>query len=179
MQFQTKYLLFFAIFYPIHIVTGLNSIETKCTKITAKQEDDIQACTAIFQQPENKKRLFFGYSDKQIKNHTKNAASLFNTSLWALKEDTSIVACGICTKTTNSTHIDMLAVRSEKKRQGFGLALITHLIKAHKPFSPCISLTVENSNIAAKKLYEKVGFAPDETTRHGDFVQYKYPAIKK
>jgi ribosomal protein S18 acetylase RimI-like enzyme len=54
-----------------------------------------------------------------------------------------------------------IVVRADLRCQGIGTQLVNHLLeRAKKRESPYATVTVDDSNTAAKKLYEKVGFKP-------------------
>ena len=64
-------------------------------------------------------------------------------------------------RVVDQIHINNLAVRPELRRQGLGRRLLDFVLEeAEKLGAPNATLEVRRSNEAARRLYERAGFAP-------------------
>lgn len=85
-----------------------------------------------------------------------NSNSLY---MIAIEQETIIGFCGVHI-VLDECHINNVAVLPQYRRKGVAKALIELLISSTEKLIKMYWLEVRQSNIAAKKLYEKFGFEP-------------------
>ncbi|VAW76356.1 Ribosomal-protein-S18p-alanine acetyltransferase [hydrothermal vent metagenome] len=78
---------------------------------------------------------------------------------WCYEIDDEIHAYGVMSVAAGESHILNLTVCPESQRQGFGIKLMQHFLRlARRHNADIVMLEVRPSNIAAIRLYEKLGF---------------------
>jgi ribosomal-protein-alanine N-acetyltransferase len=78
---------------------------------------------------------------------------------WCYEVDGEIHGYGVMSVAAGESHILNLTVRPESQRQGIGIKLMKHFMQlACRHNADTIMLEVRPSNVAAVKLYEKMGF---------------------
>ena len=80
-------------------------------------------------------------------------------SCWVCERQGIILGYGIISTAAGEAHLLNLCVRPESQRQGVGEKLLQHLIgRARRHDAEIIFLEVRESNAAARRLYDKMGF---------------------
>ena len=78
---------------------------------------------------------------------------------WCYEVNGEIHGYGVMSVAAGESHILNLTVRPESQRQGIGMKLMKHFMQlACRHNADTIMLEVRPSNVAAIKLYEKMGF---------------------
>ena len=78
---------------------------------------------------------------------------------WCYEIDDEIHAYGVMSVAAGESHILNLTVHPESQRQGIGIKLMKHFLQlASRHSADTVMLEVRPSNIAAVRLYEKMGF---------------------
>jgi tRNA threonylcarbamoyladenosine biosynthesis protein TsaB len=86
-------------------------------------------------------------------------------------ENSTLAGFLCCRNTAAECEIENIAIATEWVRRGIGTALLRNLIdRARAEQAPRILLEVRESNLAARKLYEKNGFS--ETGRRRSYYQH-------
>ena len=78
---------------------------------------------------------------------------------WCYEIDDEIHGYGVMSVAAGESHILNLTVRPESQRQGIGRKLMKHFLQlACRHNADTVMLEVRPSNVAAVRLYEKMGF---------------------
>ena len=96
------------------------------------------------------------WSEKSVASELEN-----KLAHWLVAVDGDLVAGYVGSQTVlGETDMMNIAVHPEHRRQGIAEALVTALVSDLKEQgSHCLTLEVRASNLAAQKLYEKMGFS--------------------
>jgi [ribosomal protein S18]-alanine N-acetyltransferase len=81
-----------------------------------------------------------------------------------------VVGFAIARCTTTEWEIENVVVAREQRRRGLGIKIIRELlIEAHSAGATSVLLEVRESNMAARRLYEKLGFS--QQGRRGNYYR--------
>jgi [ribosomal protein S18]-alanine N-acetyltransferase len=73
----------------------------------------------------------------------------------------SVIGFVIARCATNEWEIENVVVAREKRKRGIGIRIIREmLLQAQSAGATSVLLEVRESNLAARRLYEKIGFSP-------------------
>lgn len=95
------------------------------------------------------------WSEKSLKSELQNSQA---TYFVALKKDVVIGFCGYWT-VIDEAHITNVSVKQDHQKQGVGYKLMQELLKnANENGITCSTLEVRVGNVAAIRMYEKLGY---------------------
>ncbi len=133
--------------------------------ISPLRVDDIDALLEL-----NKKLFSILRFSQQEAEHAINSP---NEHIFIVTVDKKLVGF-VFAKTSPHVFIRNLGVHPAVRRQGFGKKLINHVLRLFqdRKILTC-TLWVEHDNLAARKLYEKIGFKLDEGEAEAVFCHEK------
>lgn len=101
---------------------------------------------------------------KMWRDMTKEQVSGFfasSCSYWlGIREQGKLVSFGYATLTPQVSHVTWLATKPQYQKKGYGLSIVSALIKKCLTNGPTAVIYVMGDNEIAKQLYAKVGFKP-------------------
>lgn len=140
----------------------------KTLRFEAIAESHISAVLEIEQQSNNS-----AWSERSFRNELDHPHGIF---LCAFVEG-KVVGYGGVWLVIDEAHVTTLAIDPAFRRQGIGARLIAELLtRARDRGMECATLEVRASNVAAIKLYEKIGFVA-ASVRKGYYPDNKEDAL--
>ncbi len=109
---------------------------------------------------ENAPRHPSNCTEHWIKDDLERGATYF-----ALKNEGRIVGCAACEQANSTTcYLERLAVLPHHRKQGFGKALVEHILsEARKSGADCVNIGIISEHTDLKGWYKRIGFVEKET----------------
>lgn len=94
-----------------------------------------------------------------------------NMKMFLMHEKDDVIGFGYCRCDNNETYLTG-GLRKECREKGYGRLLFLHLLETAKSCGTRITLEVLNTNVRARRLYDKIGFHVVETTDRITKMEY-------